>query len=216
MSSDYFTETYYEVLKIHERASTSEISESYHQVKAAFSKSSVASYSVFTESETQAIVKKIDEAYRVLTNPEKRAQYDQMLQAYRNQISPVSSTSSSSLASQTTFSAPEPPDHSTSPPFQNSPKPNQNFETISIESLSGSALKDLRIKKGLTLQDVAQVTKISTRFLESIEEENLKKRPPRVYVFGFVKNLISFYRVSPTPDIAAFLDRIYSESSTTV
>jgi flagellar biosynthesis protein FlhG len=44
----------------------------------------------------------------------------------------------------------------------------------------------LREQKGLTLRNIADITKLGTRYLECIEEELYQKLPARTYVRGFL------------------------------
>lgn len=52
----------------------------------------------------------------------------------------------------------------------------------------GVLLKEARERKGLTLEDVAERTKINRRSLEAIEEGRRDRLPHPVYARGFVKN----------------------------
>jgi len=55
-----------------------------------------------------------------------------------------------------------------------------------MESL-GQALKRSREAKGLTLEEVAKMTKISERYLSLIEQDSYEELPSLTYVKGFVK-----------------------------
>lgn len=55
-----------------------------------------------------------------------------------------------------------------------------------MESL-GQALKSAREAKGLTLEEVAKMTKISERYLSQIEQDLYEELPSLTYVKGFVK-----------------------------
>ena len=51
---------------------------------------------------------------------------------------------------------------------------------------SGPAIKLLREKRNLSMKQLADTTKIGSRYLELIEEENYKKLPARPYLRGFL------------------------------
>jgi transcriptional regulator with XRE-family HTH domain len=53
--------------------------------------------------------------------------------------------------------------------------------------LIGARLNQARIAANLALQDIADRTKISQRFLTAIENDDFSALPGRVYIFGFTK-----------------------------
>jgi cytoskeletal protein RodZ len=55
-----------------------------------------------------------------------------------------------------------------------------------VTEFTGSVLKMLREQRGLTLQNIADTTKLSTRHLEHIEDEVFPKLPARPYLRGFL------------------------------
>ncbi|AEM79186.1 helix-turn-helix domain-containing protein [Thermoanaerobacter wiegelii] len=52
----------------------------------------------------------------------------------------------------------------------------------------GEFLKSERIKKGLTLEEIQEITKIRTRYLKAIEDGDFSVMPAIVYAKGFVKS----------------------------
>lgn len=56
----------------------------------------------------------------------------------------------------------------------------------------GAALARRRQEKGLSLRDVEQATKIRTRYLEGLEQEDYDMLPDQVYVRGFLKTYANF------------------------
>jgi len=73
----------------------------------------------------------------------------------------------------------------------------------------GQKLKSQRLKKGLTLEEVAKATKIKTRFISAIENEEFEKLPSSAYAHGFVKNYARFLRL-PEKETLALFRREYS------
>jgi len=57
-------------------------------------------------------------------------------------------------------------------------------------------LHDERIKKGLTLSQVSQSTKIKEEFLEAIEKGEYEKLPSPSYAHGFVRNYTRFLKLA--------------------
>lgn len=52
----------------------------------------------------------------------------------------------------------------------------------------GQMLKEARLKKGLSLEDIERETKIRIQFLKAIEQDEYHKLPSLAYAKGFIKN----------------------------
>ena|ERR1700690_1626796 len=81
---------------------------------------------------------------------------------------------------------------STSEPLVPQPAPPKTMhETVTpvsqfIADFTGPAIKMLREQNGLTMRNIADRTKVGTRYLEFIEEEHYDKLPARAYTRGFL------------------------------
>ena len=51
----------------------------------------------------------------------------------------------------------------------------------------GASLAAARLSRGMSIQDVAQTSKVSSRFLRALEEDDFSVFISRVYVLGFAK-----------------------------
>lgn len=71
-------------------------------------------------------------------------------------------------------------------------------------------LKEEREKKGLTLDEIAQKTKIKKNFLFSIEKGNFNSLPSESYALGFVKNYAQLLGINENR-AAALFRREYQE-----
>lgn len=205
-------ETYYELLKISTKASMTEIVQAYNTAKAAFSRDSMATYSLFSEDETEEILSKLEEAYLTLSNIDKKREYDRTLfgGAPTGQRSPASkilpdeensqSELEMTLANAARNSSPEP----VRDPMPGVMPPEAPMVTDGV--INGAFLRDLREKRGLSVDDVARVTKIPSRYLKAIETDDFKGLPARVYLQGFVKNMATLYKIEPTSTSKAYLE----------
>lgn len=70
--------------------------------------------------------------------------------------------------------------------------------------MRGKALRKVRERLGLTLEEAAAVTKITKGTLKYIEDERLELLPAWVYLKGFLKAYAKFLGVDPKAVIAYF------------
>lgn len=61
----------------------------------------------------------------------------------------------------------------------------------------GNRLKEARIAKGLTLEELQEITKIQVRYLTGIEEGNYSMMPGKFYVRAFIKQYAEAVDLSP-------------------
>ena len=56
----------------------------------------------------------------------------------------------------------------------------------------GNSLKKIREGKGISLEEVSQVTKIRTYYIEAIEKGDMDVMPGKIYAIGFVRSYVEF------------------------
>lgn len=66
----------------------------------------------------------------------------------------------------------------------------------------GELLKRTRIEKGMTLQEIANITKISVRYLDGIEKGDWSLMPGPFYVKGFVRSYAKVLEIDVSPLLA--------------
>ncbi len=211
--------SHYEVLEIPPDASPQEIRDAYLRLKSAFHKDSLALYSLMDPEETQSQVQKIEKAYETLSHPERRRDYDRsgdtmVLSAGSgngNEKSPVPSASSNVHPLFPEGSEIDPLEAPvTDPGFSNltAPIPHQTLPTaappptpvkppsptdlgwVQTETeWRGPTLRRVREARALSIEELADFTKISKTYLKAIEEENFDKLPAPVYLRGFLVQL---------------------------
>jgi cytoskeletal protein RodZ len=68
----------------------------------------------------------------------------------------------------------------------------------------GQRLKEERLSKRLTIEEVAKATRIRPQFIIAIEQSSYKKLPSKAYAQGFVKNYIAFLELPIRESMAMF------------
>jgi cytoskeletal protein RodZ len=76
----------------------------------------------------------------------------------------------------------------------------------------GQTLKNRRIQRNLTAEQVAQDTKIHIKFIRALEEERWQDFPARVYLEGFLKRYAEYLRLEEAP-LVADLRHIFEEKN---
>jgi cytoskeletal protein RodZ len=66
----------------------------------------------------------------------------------------------------------------------------------------GATLRNARIQRGLSIEQAAQDTRISPRFLEALEAEQFDSLPAPVYVRGFLRSYANYLRLDALPLMA--------------
>ena len=81
---------------------------------------------------------------------------------------------------------------------------------VPVQPQFGVTLKRARERKGLSIHDLAAVTRISARWIAALEQERFEQLPATVFVVGYVRNLARALGVDP----AELLTRYRSQRQT--
>lgn len=80
----------------------------------------------------------------------------------------------------------------------------------------GQKLRDARMAAGMSLQDIADYTRIRVSYLEAMEEGQFEKLPGPVYVKGFIKQYAQFVGLDGSELIAMYRQESQEEPSQAV
>jgi curved DNA-binding protein CbpA len=150
---------------------------------------------------------RVEQAYAVLHDPERREEYDRLhgfpVVARRVPAEPgVPRPVFAGLREPKPRQAPVPPKPAM--PDTLVPRTEGPLETAA----SGAELKRLRESRGVRLEDIASVTKVSRRILEDIENERHDRLPAPVYVRAFLQQYARLVGLDPRATAEAYLARL--------
>lgn len=173
---------YYDILEVNPHCPQHEITSAYERAKNTYSGENPAIYTMFSEVEARDLLRMIEEAYSVLGNKTLRALYDEKIGQKKSlkEISFESLQTESRLQFHETF---------------NTSKTNKETfikdearekEIQAITSWSGLELKKIRDYKKYSLDKLSEITKVSSFYINAIEEMDPPHLPAPVFVRGYV------------------------------
>ena len=171
----------YAALGLEPRATSEQITRAYRFCLELYAEGSLATYSLLEPNEAEAQRTRAKEAYDVLCDAEKRRAYD----TSRGFMPPPE-------ASVLAFLTPAARQAGAETPVK----------------VTGPDLRKLREARGMSLRQIAAVTKIGTRVLEYIEEDRFSFLPPTVYLRGFLVEYAKLLGLDPRRVAEAYLARI--------
>ncbi len=209
----------YDVLELTPDATPQEIRSAYLRLKSSYGKDNIAHYTVFSREETEQMLQSIESAYLTLSNPERRRFYDQ------NQGGAMGGENASGGFSSGDFSFESPSSITPSSAslaamtaFNSAPSPHVHQETSVLSDLdliiqnerdwSGAALKRVREAKRISLEDLADYTRISKSYLQALEDEDFVRLPAIVYVRGFLQQVSKRLKIPTDVVTQAYLIRL--------
>lgn len=202
--------SYYDILELTADATPQEIRSAYLRLKSSYGKDNIANYSVYSREETDQLLQNIEESYLILSNPERRKVYDLSHQGHSTINSPQAEHSS--FRAET---APVPVIPAISGAAPTSPYADPFFaqsETdgfvASEQEWSGGSIKRIRETKRITIEDLADYTRISKNYLIALEEESYQKLPAIVYVRGFLQQISKRLKLPADLVVKKYIERL--------
>ena len=210
---------YYDVLEITTNASPQEIESAYLRARNAYSGDSVALYSLMTKDECDSVLTQIEEAYSVIGFPEKRREYDRLrgfnqsgFNLNYSMPSPAQGVASFESRPKDTVQYEDFGSNlieakvsklTAQKKFGLEYEENAEFEREiqNTTDFTGAFLKKIRKYKNVSVERMAEMTRISKTHLTALENEELSKLPADVYVRGYVFQYAKVLKLNP--DIVA-------------
>jgi curved DNA-binding protein CbpA len=155
----------------------------------------------------KAARERVEQAYSVLHDPERREEYD------RAHGFPVIARRTGDVGVPRPVFAvkepkPKPPAIPVRPPVPDTLVPVSRSEGPLPVVNSGAELKRIRESRGVRLEEIAAVTKVSRRILEDIENERQDRLPAPVYLRAFLQQYARLIGIDPRGTADAYLARL--------
>ncbi len=176
---------HYEALEIPRDASADDIERAYRMLLATYGTDSLATYSMFGEEESASMRDRIEAAYRVLSDAALRRSYDAAQATDEPADAPAED--------EPVVLAPLAEAALAKPLVETRAREAPAFERIAEDDEAaddsvwdGARLRRARLQRGIEIDDLAAVTKISPAYLRFLEEDRFDDLPAVVYVRGFI------------------------------
>lgn len=176
-------QNHYELLEVSYNATWGEIKKAYRLAKKTYSQDSIALYSLFDANDRELILDRIEEAYKTLIDGEKRKQYNQDILK-----------GSPELDDQTFKDAYE------------STTGETDDDILLSGRVTGEALKRVREKRGVSLEEIADFTKISLAYLQFLEQDDYKKLPVEVYLQSYLHQYAAILKLDSSLVVDGYLE----------
>ncbi len=170
----------YAVLGLAPRASAEQVQRAYRFWLELYGEGTLGTYSLLEPEEAETHRSRVREAFEVLGDAEKRRAYDESRGF-------------------------EPPEPLAEP---GRPAPGQPGGPVVPVEVTGAALRQYREARGVSLGQIATVTKIGQRYLEYIEEDRFSMLPATVYLRGFLQQYALFLGLDPRSVAQDYMRRI--------
>lgn len=200
MQKSFAEMNYYEMLDAKPDAAFFEIRNAYKEALQMYQTDSMVSHSIFSEKERSQILSLVEKAYLTLINEKERQIYDNeliaqgVITATKWKVSPKRP-----LVIFDTKSAPS---------IKNIVRNNSErrdkiaqdrtiAEIINQNQISGADLQRIRKKLEVTVEDIAEETKISAYYIRNIEGDTISRLPATVFLKGFIKAYLKCLCLEP-------------------
>ncbi len=209
----YEEKNHYELLEIYPDVAPTEIRHAYKKLFDLYHDESIATYSFFSEKERKEILSTLEKAYLVLIDPESREVYDRKLiehgeieeerrySNHKKNPSLMYDFKKTHVQGLVTIRNPEELKHcaSQNPVIQN---------ILNQNKITGKDIKKIRTELKITLEEIAEATKVRIEMLRIIEEDNRELFLPMVYMTGFLKSYTRYLHLDEDVVVNGFIKYI--------
>jgi len=206
-------QSYYEILDIAPHATPFEIRHAYKMASEIYRNGSLVSYSFFSEDEREKILASLEKAFFTLIDDEARAEYDRLLiklgvideeskyRKYPKEPIPIWNFKRSRATMGTKYGISQKVETRTerNPIFK---------EILEHDVVTGEDLKRMRVELGMSLEQIADQTKIRMGLLQSIENDRFDDLPSRFHLKSFLQSYVQCLTIDAKLIVDRYMERI--------
>lgn len=193
--------THYDVLEIQAGSPVEEVERAYRIAQTTWAADGLATYSLYEDCESEAIRERIELAYRVLSEPDTKAEYDRRLEPTETELDFEEVDLDLQFVDETVAGS----------SVDLVPAEIEAFDDAGDEGSdtewAGARLRRARLRRGIDLEKIAEVTKVNPTYLQYIEQDQFEDLPAAVYVRGFVVSLARCIGLEPGPVADGYMAR---------
>jgi curved DNA-binding protein CbpA len=185
---DMDDQTHYAVLDIRRDATPQDVVRAYQIARATYEPGSNAAYSLLTDEESAEWLRRVENAYAVLSDAQLRREYDARLRTV--------DITGAHEGHRRTIAPPAPPPRDLRP----APEPSVALDEGDEPDdgvYDGEALRRIRMRLGIEIEEIANITKIGPAYLRFIEANRYDALPQSVYLRGFLREIARCLRLDP-------------------
>jgi len=205
MGKNFAELNYYEMLNVKPDAAFFEIRHAYKAALQMYQADSMISHSIFSQEERKLILSFVEKAYLTLINEKERQIYDNelilqgVLTATKWKVSPKKPVSIFDINRNSGIKSVVKSNDELREKIAHSERV---AEIIAQTEISGANLKEIRKQLDVSIEHIAQETKISSYYIKNIEEDNISRLPAAVFLKGFIKAYLKCLCLKPVDDIS--------------
>jgi DnaJ-class molecular chaperone len=205
MKKDFAELNYYEMLNVKPDAAFFEIRHAYKTAMQMYQEDSMISHSFFSQEERKQILSFVEKAYLTLINEKERQSYDNeligqgVLATAKWKLSPKKTVCIFDINRNSGIKSVS---KSNNELREKIAQNKRIAEIIAQEEISGADLKEIRNNLDVSVEHIAQETKISSYYIKFIEEDNINRLPAAVFLKGFIKAYLKCLCLGPVDDIS--------------
>ncbi len=197
----------YEILEIPRGATREEVARAYERARTLYAPGSLATYSLMAPEEAQLLGRRIEEAREVLLDPTLRASYDAGLAADPGRSPRAASTPVPPVIPALAPGQPAPGQPPAAEPPRPAPAP-APFAHPDGAPWTGQVLRRARESRGLSIQALADRTKVTRHHLENVEADRYDRLPAPVYLRGILMSLSRELRLDGQKVARSYLEQV--------
>jgi flagellar biosynthesis protein FlhG len=186
--------SHYDVLGVRPRATREQLDRAYRFLCDMYDEGALATYSLLGSEELERVRRRIQEAYEVLSHPRRRREYD-LSRGYVRDGEPTLPFEPSAEAENVEE-------------MRSEPSTDRASREVLPEPVTGADLQRVREERGVSLEEIASVSKIGVRYLRYIESDRHSLLPAVVYLRGFLKEYAKAVGLEPDRTAKSYLARL--------